>query len=128
MFVTKDCPGAGSGNRRNRTIEDTPSPMEGHVSLRPFAEHTRGRGEAERVELNRSLRTSEEALRRLIEASVQGLLSVHTLHNVKFPVRDASGKFYGLGAIAAAVTERKHAEARRTIGICQDGDSAWTTI
>ncbi len=27
----------------------------------------------------------------------------------------------GLGAIAADVTERKHAEARRTIGLCQDG-------
>ncbi len=121
MFDTKDGPGAGSGNRRNRTIEDTPSPMEGHISLRPFAEHTRGRGEAARVELKRSLRTSEDALQRLIEASLQGLLSVHTLHMVTFPVRDANGKFYGLGAIAAAVTERKHAEARGTIGLCQDG-------
>ena len=121
MFVTQDCPGAGSGNRRNRTIEDTPSPMEGHVSLRPFAEHTRGRGEAARVELKRSLRTSEEALQRLIEASLQGLLSVHTLHMVKFPVRDTNGKVSGLGAFAADVTERKHAAARRTIGLCQDG-------
>ncbi len=102
-------------------IEYTPSPMEGHVSLRPFAEHTRVRGEAARVELKRSLRTSEEALQRLIAASLQGLLSVHTLHMVKFPVRDANGKFYGLGAIAAAVTERKHAEARGTIDLCQDG-------
>ncbi len=121
MFVTKDRPGAGSGNRRNRTIEDTPSPMEGHVSLRPFAEHTRGRGEAARVESKRSLCISEEALQRLIEASLQGLLSVHTLHMVKFPVQDANGKVYGLGAIAAAVTEHKHAEARGTIGLCQDG-------
>ena len=121
MFDTKDGPGAGSGNRRNRTIEDTASRMDVHGALRFFAEHTRGRGEAARVELKRSLRTSEEALHRLIEASLQGLLSVHTLHMVKFPVRDANGKFYGLGAIAAAVTERKHAEARGTIGLCQDG-------
>ncbi len=73
------------------------------------------------MELKRSLRASEEASQRLIEASLQGLLSVHTLHMVKFPVRDANGKVYGLGAIAAAVTERKHAEARETIGLCQDG-------
>ena len=121
MFVTKDRPGAGSGNRQDRTIADTPSRMEGHVSLRPFAEHSRGRGESARVELKRSLRASEEASHRLIEASLQGLLSVHTLHMVKFPVRDANGKVSGLGAIAAAVTERRHAEARATIGLCQDG-------
>ncbi len=30
-------------------------------------------------------------------------------------------KVSGLGAIAVDVTERKHAEARRTIGLCQDG-------
>ena len=104
MFDTKDRPGAGSGNRRNRTIEDTPSPMEGHVSLRPFAEHTRSRGEAARVELKRSLRASEEASQRLIEGSLQGVLKVS-----------------GLGAIATDITERKHAEARGTIGLCQDG-------
>ena len=121
MFVTKDRPGAGSGSRRNRTIEDTPSRMEGHGSLCLFAEHYRGRGEAARVEQKRSLRASEEALQRLIEASLQGLLSVHTLHMIKFPFRDADGKVSGLGAIAAAVTERKHAEARGTIGLCQDG-------
>lgn len=121
MFVTKDRPGAGSGNRRNRTIEDTPSPMEGHVSLRPFAEHTRGRGEAARVELKRSLRASEEALQGLIEALLPGVFSVQTLHMIEFLVRDADGKISVLGAIAADVTERKHAEARRTIGLCQDG-------
>ena len=102
-------------------IEETASRMEGHVSLRPFAEHTRGRGEAARVELKRSLRASEEASQHLIEASLQGLLSVHTLHMIEFPYRDADGKVSGLGAIAADVTERKHAEARRTIGLCQDG-------
>ncbi len=73
------------------------------------------------MELKRSLRASEEASHRLIEASLQGLLSVHTRYMIKFPVRDANGKVSGLGAIAAAVTERKHAEARGTIGLCQDG-------
>ncbi len=57
----------------------------------------------------------------MIEASLPGVLSVHTRCAFEFPVRDADGKVSGLGAIAAAVTERKHAEARRTIGLCQDG-------
>ena len=121
MFVTKDRPGAGSGNRRNRTIEDTASRMDVHGALCLFAEHSRGRGEAARVELKRSLRASEEALQRLIEASLQGVLSVHTRYMIKFPFRDADGKVSGLCAIAADVTERKHAEARRTTGLCQDG-------
>ncbi len=46
---------------------------------------------------------------------------MHTLQMIKFPVRDADGKVSGLGAIAADVTEREHAEARRTIGLCQGG-------
>ena len=121
MFVTKDRPGAGSENRQDRTIEDTASRMDVHGALRFFAEHSRSRGESARVELKRSLRASEEASQRLIEASLQGVLSVHTLHMIKFPFRDADGKVSGLGAIAAAVTERKHAEARGTIGLCQDG-------
>ena len=121
MFDTKDGPGAGSGNRRNRTIKDTVSRMEGHVSLRPFAEHSRGRGEAARVELKRSLRASEEALQRLIEASLPGVLSVHTRCAFEFPVRDAGGKVSGLGAFAADVAERTRAEARRTISLCRDG-------
>ena len=76
MFVAKDRPGAGSQNRRDRTIEDTTSPMEGHGSLRPFAERVQGRREARRVELNRGLRASEETLQGLIEASLQGVLIV----------------------------------------------------
>ncbi len=40
----------------------------------------------------------------MIEASLQGVLKVS-----------------GLGAIATDITERKHAESRRTIGLCQDG-------
>ncbi len=76
MFVTKDRPGAGSRNRQDRTIEDTASRMEGHGSLRPFAEHTQGRREAAHVELKRRLRASEETLQRLIEASLQGVLKV----------------------------------------------------
>ena len=121
MFVTKDRSGAGSGNRRNRTIEDTASRMDVRGALRFFAEHSRSRGESARVELKRSLRASEEALQRLIEASLPGVLSVHTLHMIKFPYRDAEGKTSVLGAIAADVPERKHAEARGTIGLCQDG-------
>ncbi len=46
--------------------------------------------------------------------------SVHALHMIKFPVRDADGKVSGLGAIVTDVTERKRAEARRTISLCQD--------
>ncbi len=121
MFVTKDRPGAGSENRQDRTIEDTESRMDVRGALRFFAEHSRSRGESARVELKRSLRASEEASQHLIEASLQGLLSVHTLHMIKFPYRDADGKVSGLGAIAAAVTERKHAEARGTVCLCQDG-------
>ena len=104
MLVTKDRPGAGSENRQDRTIEDTESRMDVHGSLRLFAEHSRSRGEAARMELKRSLRVSEEALQRLIEASLQGVLKVS-----------------GLRAIATDITERKHAESRRTISLCQDG-------
>ncbi len=39
---------------------------------------------------------------------------------IKFPIRDAGGKVSGLGVIAADVTERKNAKARRTICLCQD--------
>ncbi len=46
---------------------------------------------------------------------------IHTRHMIEVPVRDADGKVSGLGAIAADVTERKRAEARKTIGFCQDG-------
>ena len=46
---------------------------------------------------------------------------MHTLHMIKFPVRDAAGRVSGLGAIAIDVIERKRAEARRTISLCQGG-------
>ncbi len=46
---------------------------------------------------------------------------IHPLHMIKFPVRDADGKVSGLGAIATDVIERKRAEARRTIRLCQGG-------
>jgi PAS domain-containing protein len=103
MFVTKERPGAGSMNRQDRTIENIASRMNGHGCLRLFAAHSRSRGGAARMELKRSLRASEEALQRLIEASLQGVLKVS-----------------GLGAIATDITERKRAESRRTIGLCQD--------
>jgi hypothetical protein len=103
MFVTKDRPGAGWETRHYRTIDDTASRIAVHGSLRLFVEHPRSRGEAARMELKRSLRASEEALQRLIEASLQGVLKVS-----------------GLGAIAPDITERKRAESRRTIGLCQD--------
>ncbi len=48
--------------------------------------------------------------------------SIVTLHMIKFPVRDADGKVSGLGAIATDVIERKRAEARRTMSLCQGGD------
>ncbi len=104
MFVTKDRPGAGSENWQDRTIEDTASRMEGHGSLRPFAEHAQGRREAAHMELERKLCASEETLQGLIEASLQGVLKVS-----------------GLGAIATDITERKHAKSLRTISLCQDG-------
>ena len=76
MFVGKDRPGASSQNRRDRTIENTAPPMEGHDSPRALAEHARGRREAAQVELKRELRASEETLQGLIEASLQGVLIV----------------------------------------------------
>ena len=36
---------------------------------------------------------------------------VHTLHMIKFPIRDPDGDISGLGAIATHVTERKQTEA-----------------
>ena len=104
MFVTKDRPGAGSENRQDRTIENIASRMNGHGCLRLFAEHSRSRGEAARMELKRSLRAGEKVLQRLIEASLQGVLKVS-----------------GLGVIATDMTERKHATSRRTISLCQGG-------
>ncbi len=144
MFVAKDRPGAGSQNRRDRTIEDTTSPMEGHGSLRPFAEHAQGRREAARVELKRGLRASEETLQGLIEASLQGVLIVSKecepllanqtcarIFGFRSPaeimaldsIEDliASPALARLGAIATDITERKRAESRRTISLCQDG-------
>ena len=47
--------------------------------------------------------------------------SIHTVHMIKLPVRDAGGMVSSLGAIATDVTERKRAEARRTINLCQGG-------
>jgi hypothetical protein len=104
MFVTKDRPRAGSENRQDRTIENTASRMDGQGSLRLFAEHSRSRGEAARMELKRSLRASEEALQRSIETSLQGVLKVS-----------------GLGVIATDITERKDTESGGTIGLCHDG-------
>ncbi len=104
MFVTKDRPGAGWETRHYRTIDDTASRIDVHGSLRLFAEHSRTRGEAARMELKRILRASEKVLQRLIEASLQGVLKVS-----------------GLGVIATVITERKHATSRRTINLCQDG-------
>ncbi len=46
---------------------------------------------------------------------------VQPLHMIKSPVRDAAGKVSGLGAIATDITERKRAESRRTISLCQAG-------
>ena len=46
---------------------------------------------------------------------------MHTLHMIKFPVRDADGKVSGLGAIATDVIECKRAEARRRMSLCQGG-------
>ncbi len=144
MFVAKDRPGANSRTKRDRTIEDTTSPMEGHGSLRPFAEHAQGRREAAQVELKRSLRASEETLQRLIEASLQGVLIVSkdcvpllanqtcarifsfessaeimALDSIADQI--ASPTLARLDAIETEVTERKRAEARRTIGLCRDG-------
>ena len=46
---------------------------------------------------------------------------IHTLHMIKLPIRGADGNVFGLGAIATDVIERKRAEARRTISLCQGG-------
>jgi PAS domain-containing protein len=66
---------------------------------------------------------AESQCERAIEQEQDNLLegSVHTLHMIMFPVRDADGKVSSLGAIAADVTEDKRAESRRTISFCQDG-------
>ncbi len=62
---------------------------------------------------------SERAIEREKVVLLEG--RIHTLHMIKFPVRDADGKVSGLGTIATGVIERKRAEARRTIGLCQGG-------
>ncbi len=144
MFFIKDRLGAGSQNEQDWTVEDTASHMEEHGSRRPFAEHARGGREAAQVELKRSLRASEETLQRLIEASLQGVLIVSkdcvpllanqtcarifsfessaeimALDSIADQI--ASPTLARLDAIETEVTERKRAEARRTIGLCQDG-------
>ncbi len=62
---------------------------------------------------------SERAIEKEQAVLLEG--SIHTLHMIKFPVRDAAGKVSGLGAIATDIIERKRAESRRTISLCQDG-------
>ncbi len=99
MFVTKGRPGAGSQNRRDRTIEDTASHLGEHGSLRPFAEHAQGRREAARVELKRKLRASEEALQGLIEASLQGVLIV-SKECVPLLANQSCARIFGFGSPA----------------------------
>jgi PAS domain-containing protein len=96
------------------------------------------------VELKRSLRASEEALQGLIEASLQGVLIVTKeyepllanqtcarIFDFESPAEIkaldsivdliASPALAQLGAVATDITERKRAESRRTISLCQDG-------
>ena len=61
----------------------------------------------------------ERAIEKEQDVLLEG--SIHTLHMIKFPARDADGKVSGLGPISADVTEDKRAESRRTISLCQDG-------
>ncbi len=116
----------------------------GHGSLRPFAEHARGRREEARVELKRSLRGSEEALQGLIEASLQGVLIVTKeyepllanqtcarIFDFESPAEIkaldsivdliASPALTRFGAIGIDITERRRAGSRRTISLYQDG-------
>ena len=96
------------------------------------------------MELKRSLRGSEEALQGLIEASLQGVLIVPKesepllanqtcarIFGFESPAEIkaldsivdliASPALAQLGAVATDITERKRAESRRTISLCQDG-------
>jgi PAS domain-containing protein len=96
------------------------------------------------VELKRSLRANEEALQGLIEASLQGVLIV-TKEYEPLLANQTCARIFGfespaeimaldsivdliaspalaqLGAVATDITERKRAESRRTISLCQDG-------
>ncbi len=96
------------------------------------------------MELKRSLRASEEALQGLIEASLQGVLIVTKEYEPRL-ANQTCARIFGfespaeimaldsivdliaspalgrLGAIGIDITERKRAESRRTISLCQDG-------
>ena len=85
MFVTKDHPGASPQNTQDRTLEDTERRMEGHGSVGPFEEHSSSRRGVACVDLERRLRASEETLRDLIEASLQGVLIVTKEYKPTFP-------------------------------------------
>ena len=96
------------------------------------------------MELKRSLRANEEALQGLIEALLQGVLIV-TKEYEPLLANQTCARIFGFespaeimaldsildliaspaltrfGAIAIDITERKRAESRRTISLCQDG-------